>query len=74
MIVEELYYAKRLGHSFCEVPVRLTSRSSDQRPSLFAYKPGVILRYLKYAVWAGLGISRPSSLRPCPPKQENPQT
>lgn len=51
-IVEELYQCKRLGASFAEVPVTLTSRTSERRATVFAYKPSIFFRYLKYCVLA----------------------
>ena len=56
IIVEELYQGKFLVSSYAEVPVVLTNRKSDQRPTSFSYKPGTFYKYLKYAVKARLGI------------------
>ena len=56
IIVEELYQAKTLARTFSEVPVVLTSRSADQRPTSFAYKPAVLGKYLGFALKAFLGI------------------
>lgn len=56
VIVEELYQAKTLARSFCEVPVVLTSRSGDQRPTVFSYKPETLRKYLAFAIRAFLGI------------------
>ncbi len=50
IIMEELYQAKFLESSFCEVPYILTSRSDSIRPSSFIYNPNVFYRYLKYAL------------------------
>lgn len=51
-IVEELYEFKRIGATFSEVPVVLTSRAEDLRPTAFAYKPSTFRRYLKYCILA----------------------
>ncbi len=56
IIVEELYKAKYIAHSFDEVPTTLTSRSQGQRPSSFQYKPAIFLKYLTYALKAFGGI------------------
>lgn len=48
VIMEELYYAKHLARTFCEVPYTLTDRSDDQRASSFSYSPQMFYRYLKY--------------------------
>ena len=56
VIVEELYQAKALARSFCEVPVVLTSRTGDQRPTMFSYKPETLRKYLVFALRAFCGI------------------
>jgi glycosyltransferase involved in cell wall biosynthesis len=50
IIMEELYHAKSLTKSFCEIPYILTSRTDEQGQSHFSYGPGVCVRYLKYAI------------------------
>jgi len=50
IIMEELYQAKFLDSSFCEVPYTLTARFDSIRPSSFIYNPNVFYRYLKYAL------------------------
>jgi dolichol-phosphate mannosyltransferase len=50
VIMEELYYAKYLAQSFCEVPNTLTARARDEKGSSFAYRPAVFYSYLKYPV------------------------
>ena len=50
IIMEELYYAKCLTQSFCEVPYVLTSRVNGQGRSKFSYGPRTYFRYLKYPV------------------------
>jgi dolichol-phosphate mannosyltransferase len=56
IIVEELYQAKFLASSYAEIPVVLTSRSEDLRPTSFGYGPSIFFKYLRYAVKARLGI------------------
>ena len=50
IIMEELYHAKLLTKSFCEIPYILTSRKGNQGQSHFSYGPRVCLQYLKYAI------------------------
>jgi len=50
IIMEELYQAKFLAKTFCEVPYTLTTRSGTIRPSSFVYHPKIFYDYLKYAV------------------------
>jgi glycosyltransferase involved in cell wall biosynthesis len=56
IIVEELYQAKSLARTFCEVPVVLTNRSADRRPTSFSYKPETFVKYLTQALKASFGI------------------
>jgi dolichol-phosphate mannosyltransferase len=56
IIVEELYQSKWLARSFCEVPVVLTSRAAQLRPTSFSYKPATLRKYLNFALRAFLGI------------------
>src|SRR5262249_49380811 len=56
IIMEELYQAKSLARTYREVPVVLTSRTGDQRPTSFSYKPETFRKYLGFAVKAFLGI------------------
>jgi dolichol-phosphate mannosyltransferase len=58
-IMEELYWAKRLGYTFANVPTALYNRSERLRGSSFSYKPATFYRYLRYAVKAALVSSRP---------------
>lgn len=60
IIMEELYWSKYLAKSFAEVPVTLTNRDANLRPTSFAYKPSVFWQYLKYPLRAFVGI-RPGS-------------
>lgn len=50
VLMEELYYAKFLARSFCEIPYTLTNRSNEHRASNFSFGPQVFYRYLKYAL------------------------
>ena len=59
IIVEELYQAKFLASSFSEIPVVLTSRQEDLRPTSFGYRPSVFFKYLKYALKARFRITPP---------------
>lgn len=56
IIVEELYQSKFLAHTFCEIPVLLTNRSDEQRPTSFSYKPETLRKYLSFAIKAFLGV------------------
>jgi glycosyltransferase involved in cell wall biosynthesis len=59
VILEELYWAKRMGCTFANVPTMLYNRSAEQRPSLFAYNYETIGRYLRYAIKAS--FARPGA-------------
>ena len=48
--MEELYHAKLLDCSFCEVTYTLISRADTIRPASFVYNLNVFYRYLKYPV------------------------
>jgi dolichol-phosphate mannosyltransferase len=50
IIMEELYQARFLAKTFCEVPYTLTARSETARPSSFVYRPKIFYDYLKYAI------------------------
>jgi dolichol-phosphate mannosyltransferase len=56
IIVEELYQAKFLAQTYAEVPVVLTSRTDDQRPTSFGYNSQTLRKYFGYAVKAFLGM------------------
>jgi dolichol-phosphate mannosyltransferase len=56
IIVEELYQCKFLARTFCEIPVLLTNRSEEQRPTSFSYKPETLRKYLSFAIKAFLGV------------------
>jgi hypothetical protein len=56
VIVEELYCCVFAARGVAEVPVTLTTRGGELRPTSFGYRPGVLWRYLKYALLAGLRI------------------
>jgi dolichol-phosphate mannosyltransferase len=62
VIVEELYYSKFLARSFCEVPVRLTSRASNQRPTSFSYSRETLSKYFSYA-WKAFRGHVPPGIR-----------
>jgi glycosyltransferase involved in cell wall biosynthesis len=61
VIVEELYWCKYLARRYSEVPVMLTNRGKEQRPTSFAYRPAVFWTYLKYPLKAAIGL-RPNQL------------
>jgi dolichol-phosphate mannosyltransferase len=48
VIMEELYRLRPLAQSYAEVPIVLTARTDDLRPSSFSFGPRAMLRYLKY--------------------------
>jgi hypothetical protein len=55
VIMEELYWCEWLTRSFAELPVTLSHRRAEQRPTSFAIRPGLLYRYLKYPLRAFLG-------------------
>jgi dolichol-phosphate mannosyltransferase len=56
IIVEELYQAKSLAHTYGEVPVMLTSRTDELRPTSFTYNSTTIRKYLVFALKAFFGV------------------
>lgn len=50
IILEELYYLKKNGAKFSEIPYILTARNDSK--SHFSYKPKVFVDYFKYAIRA----------------------
>jgi dolichol-phosphate mannosyltransferase len=56
IIMEELYWLKFRTDSFAELPVELTNRGADQRPTAFVYRPRVFWNYLKYPLRAFFGL------------------
>lgn len=56
IIMEELYQLQFLTCGFAEIPVTLTDRAGEQRPTSFRYRPRVFYDYLKYPVKGFLGI------------------
>ena len=56
VIMEELYWCRFMTDRYAEVPVVLTSRGGDRRPTSFVYRPSVFWRYLKYPLRAFAGI------------------
>ena len=63
IILEELYWAKRLRARVISVPTSLSARSGAHRPSTFTYTPSLISRYLWYALRAAPIIYRPGPPR-----------
>jgi len=49
IIMEELYQAKRITNSFCEIPYILTARSKSEGGTHFSYTPRIYVQYLHYA-------------------------
>jgi dolichol-phosphate mannosyltransferase len=60
-IMQEIYQAKSLTRSFCEVPCTLTVRPAGLRRSSFPYRPAVLYSYLKYPIQSFLGRRHPTS-------------
>jgi len=54
VIMEELHWCRFLARTYAEVPVVLTARRADQRPTAFVYRPSVFWSYLKYPLLAFL--------------------
>ena len=48
VIMEELYRLRPYARSYAEVPIVLTARTGELRPSSFSFGPGAMGRYLKY--------------------------
>jgi dolichol-phosphate mannosyltransferase len=48
VIMEELHRLRLLARGYAEVPIVLTSRAGELRPSSFSFGPGAMARYLKY--------------------------
>jgi dolichol-phosphate mannosyltransferase len=48
VIMEELYRLRPLARGYAEVPIVLTSRADELRPSSFSFGAGAMARYLKY--------------------------
>jgi UDP-N-acetylglucosamine 2-epimerase len=62
-IMEEMYWAKRRGCTFANVPTTLHNRAEDLRGTSFSYKPATFYRYFRYALKAAL-VSRSTGQRP----------
>jgi len=60
IIVEELYWCRFLAKTYAEVPVTLTNRAMDQRPTSFVYRPSVFWRYLRFPLRAFVGRRPPA--------------
>jgi hypothetical protein len=56
IIVEELYQCVFLASSFVEIPVVLTNRSNDLRPTSFSYSGRTLAAYLTFAIKAWFRI------------------
>lgn len=56
IIMEELWHAKYLAHSFCDVPYVLTCRGDSRGRSKFSYGPRTYFQYLRYPLKSFLGI------------------
>jgi dolichol-phosphate mannosyltransferase len=54
IILEELYYLKKRGARFTEIPYTLTARTNSQ--SHFTYKPKIFYDYFKYVIKSALVI------------------
>lgn len=52
IIMEEAWWYHRLGARCVEIPVTLTTRADDLRPTSFVYQPEVFWRYLRYPLRA----------------------
>jgi len=50
IILEELYYLKKMHATFTEIPTVLTSRTKDK--THFTYRPELLFSYLKYSLKA----------------------
>ena len=50
IIMEELYHAKYLAQSYCDIPYVLTSRGDNHGQSTFSYGLNTYYSYLKYAI------------------------
>jgi glycosyltransferase involved in cell wall biosynthesis len=58
VILEELYRLRPIAHTYSEVPVVLTTRPNDRRPSVFSYTPRSLWRFLRYPVLSALDSLR----------------
>ena len=56
--MEELYYSSFLATTFAQVPVTLTNRREEQRPTSFVYRPQIFCDYLKYPLKAFFRVRR----------------
>jgi dolichol-phosphate mannosyltransferase len=50
IIMEELYWAFRLGLRFADLPTVLGSRDEGRRPTSFSYRPSLVWRYARYTL------------------------
>lgn len=58
IIMEELYQAKSITSSFCEVPYVLTARKETDGRTHFSYSLATCLKYFKYALKGFVTLSR----------------
>jgi dolichol-phosphate mannosyltransferase len=58
IIMEEMYWAKRLGCVFANVATTLSDRPKGARGTSFSYKPGTFFKYFRYA-WRAAFLPRP---------------
>lgn len=57
IIMEQLYHAKFIAKTFCEIPYTLAPRTEVIRKSSFYYRPKVFCQYLKYPLKSFLNIA-----------------
>jgi glycosyltransferase involved in cell wall biosynthesis len=62
VIMEELYWAKRMGATVAAVPTSLSERNQQQRATTFSYRPAMLWAYLKYGLRASVVPYRPRRL------------
>jgi dolichol-phosphate mannosyltransferase len=58
IIMEEIYRLRPFAQSYAEVPVVLTARKDDLRPSAFEYSAETLWRYLRYPLLAAVDRAR----------------
>jgi glycosyltransferase involved in cell wall biosynthesis len=54
IILEELYWAKKLGARIASVPTSLSARHEKQRPTSFVIRPKLVWSYLRHALRASI--------------------
>jgi glycosyltransferase involved in cell wall biosynthesis len=55
IIMEELFWAKKLGAKIVEIPTTLSNRSQSTRPTSFQYTSEIYWKYLKFPMKALVG-------------------